>query len=213
MRRLSPLDQLISQADAFLKVVSGQARATGRPSPEGDDMGPHLEDQDRDRSMRLMRVNHAGEVAAQGLYQGQMLTARNPQTREHLDQAAREEGDHLHWCARRVHELGGRTSLLGPFWYVGSFGMGVLAGLTGDTYSLGFIDETERQVERHLDRHLERLPQQDEVSARILERMKQDEIEHGAHAMALGGKAVPWPVRSLLMPLTSRFMTHTAYRI
>ncbi|MFO7955027.1 2-polyprenyl-3-methyl-6-methoxy-1,4-benzoquinone monooxygenase [Thioalkalivibrio sp.] len=213
MRRLSPLDHLINQADAFVKVVAGQARSTGRPSPGGDDIGPHLGDHERDRSARLMRVNHAGEVAAQGLYQGQMLTARNPEIRGHLDQASREEGDHLHWCARRVHDLGGRTSLLGPFWYVGSFGMGALAGLTGDAYSLGFIDETERQVERHLDRHLERLPAQDEVSARILAQMKQDEVEHGAHAMALGGKAPPWPVRNILMPLTSSVMTRTAYWI
>jgi len=213
MRRLSPLDHLINQADAFVKVVSGRARSTGRPSPGGDDIGPHLEDDERRLTTRLMRVNHAGEVAAQGLYQGQMLTARTEEIREHLDQASREEGDHLHWCAQRVHDLGGRVSLLTPFWYVGSFGMGALAGLTGDAYSLGFIDETERQVERHLDRHLERLPPHDEISARILNQMKQDEIEHGANAMALGGKTLPWPVRNVLMPASSTVMTRTAYWI
>lgn len=212
MRKLSPLDHLIGQADAFVKVVAGHARSTGRPSPGGDDW-PHLDDADRKLSTRLMRVNHAGELAAQGLYQGQMLTARNPQIREHLDQASREEGDHLHWCAQRVHELGGHTSLLGPFWYIGSFGLGAVAGMAGDAWSLGFIDETERQVERHLDRHLERLPKSDETSARILEQMKQDEVEHGAHAMALGGRPPPWPVRNVLMPLTSGVMTRTAYWI
>ncbi|MGM0553828.1 MAG: 2-polyprenyl-3-methyl-6-methoxy-1,4-benzoquinone monooxygenase [Pseudomonadota bacterium] len=213
MRRLSPFDHLIAQADAFVKVVSGHARSTGRPLPGGEDAEALLDDQERLLSSRLMRVNHAGEVAAQGLYQGQMVTARNPAIREQLDQASREEGDHLHWCARRVHQLGGHTSLLGPFWYMGSFGMGALAGLTGDAYSLGFIDETERQVERHLDHHLERLPKHDSVSARILEQMKQDEIEHGAHAMAMGGKPPPWPVRRLLMPVTAAAMTRTAYWI
>ncbi len=213
MRRLSPLDHLITQADALVKVVSGHARSTGRPSPGGDEPGPMLDDHDRQETGRLMRVNHAGEVAAQGLYQGQMLTARTPAIRAQLDQAAREEGDHLHWCARRVHEMGMHTSLLTPFWYVSSLGVGALAGLAGDRYSLGFVDETERQVEQHLERHLDRLPPSDTKSARILEQMKQEEVEHGSKAMAMGGRTLPWPVRSVLMPLTSKIMTHTAYRI
>ena len=66
MRRLSPLDHLITQADALVKVVSGHARSTGRPSPGGDEPGPMLDDHDRQETGRLMRVNHAGEVAAPG---------------------------------------------------------------------------------------------------------------------------------------------------
>ncbi|MFO8153680.1 2-polyprenyl-3-methyl-6-methoxy-1,4-benzoquinone monooxygenase [Thioalkalivibrio sp.] len=211
MRRLSLVDELISQADAFVKVISGQARATGRPSPAQGLPEPWLETEERSLVGRLMRVNHAGEVAAQGLYQGQMLTSRRPEVRERLDQSAREEGDHLHWCAERAHEMGARTSLLNPVWYLGSLAMGAAAGLAGDRYSLGFVDETERQVERHLDHHLERLPEQDNQSAAILLQMKHEEIEHGAAAMELGGRPVPWPVRSLVMPAVAKVMTGTAY--
>ena len=211
MRKLSFVDELISQADAFVKVVSGHARATGRPSPAQGLPEPWLEPEERTLVGRLMRVNHAGEVAAQGLYQGQMLTSRRPEVRARLDQSAREEGDHLHWCAERAHQMGTHTSLLNPVWYLGSMAMGAAAGLAGDRYSLGFVDETERQVERHLDHHLQQLPAQDNQSAAILLQMKQEEVEHGAAAMELGGRPLPWPIRSLLMPAVAKVMTGTAY--
>jgi ubiquinone biosynthesis monooxygenase Coq7 len=108
-----------------------------------------------------MRVNHAGEIAAQALYHGQALMARSAQTRELLMRAAAEEGDHLAWCEQRLGELGARTSLLNPFWYAGSFAIGAAAAALSDSLSLGFVAETERQVEGHLAGHLERLPASD----------------------------------------------------
>jgi len=159
-----------------------------------------------------MRVNHAGEVAAQGLYHGQVLTARSAATREAMRRAAAEEGDHLAWCRDRLEELGSRTSLLNPIWYAGSVAIGAAAGLLGDRLSLGFMAETERQVEGHLDGHLERLPADDLRSRAIVEQMKEDEVGHGQSALAAGGAELPAPVPHL-MRLVARFMTGTAYWI
>jgi 3-demethoxyubiquinol 3-hydroxylase len=145
-----------------------------------------------------MRVNHAGEIAAQALYHGQSLFARSDATRELLANAAKEERDHLAWCAERIGELGGRTSLLTPFWYAGSFGIGVLAGLRADTENLGFVRETERQVETHLRDHLQRLPQRDAKSAAILSRMAEDEVHHGTTAALAGGAELPAVVRGCM---------------
>jgi ubiquinone biosynthesis monooxygenase Coq7 len=156
-----------------------------------------------------MRVNHAGEVAAQGLYHGQALTARNPATRALLERAAREESDHLAWCEQRLKELNDRPSLLDPLWYAGSFAIGALAGLAGDRHSLGFVAETERQVERHLDGHLEQIPPDDARSRAIIEQMRADEREHGELARAAGGATLPRPVQDL-MRATARIMTTTA---
>ena len=211
MRHHSFIDRWVIQADHFLKVVSGHAPSTGRPAPGQDLPEADLDEAERRLVGRLMRINHAGEIAAQGLYLGQMLTADRPEVRERLEHSAREEGDHLHWCAERVTQMGMRTSWLSPVWYVGSVMTGALAGLAGDRFSLGFVDETERQVEQHLDHHLERLPVQDGVSAAILLQMKYDEVEHGAKAMDLGGEPIPWPVRSLLMPAMASVMTRTTY--
>lgn len=157
-----------------------------------------------------MRVNHAGEVAAQALYTGQALAARSDATREHLLDAAREERDHLAWCAERLAELGGRTSLIGPVWYAGSFCIGLAAGSCGDSASLGFVGETERQVEAHLEDHLQRLPAADSKSRAILEKMAEDEAHHGTTATLAGGTALPLPIRKA-MAFGGEVLRRTAY--
>jgi ubiquinone biosynthesis monooxygenase Coq7 len=156
-----------------------------------------------------MRINHAGEIAAQGLYHGQALAARDPAVRQMLLEAGREETDHLAWCEARLAELGDRASRLDPLWYVGSFAIGLAAGLVSDRASLGFVSETEAQVEKHLEGHLERLPARDARSRAILAQMRDDEVQHGQQARDAGGAALPEPVKQL-MKLTGRVMTSTA---
>jgi ubiquinone biosynthesis monooxygenase Coq7 len=190
-------DRLIAAAEQGLRAVAAPPVST-RPSPAAARAEPALSDDDRRASAALMRVNHAGEIAAQALYSGQALFARSPATRQVLTDAAREERDHLAWCAARIDELGGRTSLLTPLWYAGSFGIGVLAGLRADADSLGFVSETERQVEAHLRDHLQRLPSHDEKSAAILSRMAEDEVHHGTTAALAGGAELPAAIRGCM---------------
>jgi ubiquinone biosynthesis monooxygenase Coq7 len=216
-RTLTPLDRLISVLDQGLRTswaapeaIGGSGRPT--PAPAGGNPPPALEPGDAKHAAGLMRVNHAGEVAAQALYHGQALVARQPQVREFLLAAAREEGDHLIWCAERLAALHSRPSLLNPVWYAGAATIGAVAGLLGDRISLGFIAETERQVEGHLDEHLAQLPAGDDASRAILEQMKADEVRHGEHALERGGEALPGPVAAL-MRLASRLMTRSAYWI
>jgi ubiquinone biosynthesis monooxygenase Coq7 len=169
-----------------------------------------LPEADRNKSARLMRVNHSGEVAAQALYQGQALTAKDSAVSAAMRHAAAEEADHLAWCELRLRELHGRTSVLNPLWYAGSFAIGALAGTFGRNASLGFVTETERQVESHLRNHLTRLGKADSRSRGILEQMRHDEMQHGADAAALGGKELPFPAVAA-MRLTSRLMTFGSY--
>lgn len=187
-------DRLIAALDDGLRALAAPAAAS-RPSPAATVPAADLSAEERQQSAALMRVNHAGEVAAQALYHGQSLLARSSATRALLATAAREERDHLAWCAARVDELGGRVSLLTPFWYAGSFCVGAVAGALGDASSLGFVRETERQVEAHLRDHLDRLPEHDRKSAAILERMTEDEAHHGTTAALAGGTELPLPVR------------------
>ena len=208
-RRFTFADRLIGEIDKAINVLSAPARAL-RDSPAGGGKeGLLAPDAARD-SIRLMRVNHAGEVAAQALYQGQALTARNPEVAAVMRKAAAEETDHLAWCERRLRELGGRTSVLNPLWYLGSYAIGAMAGAFGDRVSLGFIAETEKQVETHLDEHLKRLPRADSRSRAILQQMQHDELAHGAMASSLGGSALPAPLQAA-MRLTSRLMTRSSF--
>jgi ubiquinone biosynthesis monooxygenase Coq7 len=207
-REFGLIDRLLGEIDKAIKVLSAPARAS-RPAPLA--LKPEsLPESQRALSARLMRVNHSGEVAAQALYQGQALTARDAAVSAAMRHAATEENDHLAWCELRLTELGGRPSVLNPLWYLGSFAIGALAGALGSRASLGFVAETERQVELHLRSHMERLGSADPRSRAILEQMTHEEMQHGAHAASLGGKELPVAVGAA-MRLTSRLMTHGSY--
>jgi ubiquinone biosynthesis monooxygenase Coq7 len=205
-----PLDSAIAALDRALRAVFAPARAS-RPAPVAPaGVEESLTEAERRSSAALMRVNHAGELAAQALYHGQALIARSAATRAMLLAAAQSESDHLAWCEGRLRELHARPSLLNPLWYGGSLLLGACAALMGDRASLGFVAETERQVEGHLDDHLGRLPPGDARSRAILETMRAEEIAHGATAAAAGATELPRAVRAL-MRHTARVMTGTAY--
>ncbi len=208
-----PLDPLISAADRALRAVFAPAKATRTvPGPAAATCNAALTAADRRLSASLMRVNHAGEIAAQALYHGQALLSRTPATRELLLRAAREETDHLAWCETRLRELDARPSLLNPLWYAGSFAIGALAAAASDRVSLGFVVETERQVEGHLDEHLGRLPPADRRSREIVDAMRADEIAHGRAASAAGGAELPALAQQLMRRIAS-IMTTTAHWI
>jgi len=209
-RRFDHLDRVIGEIDKIIKTLSVPPRPS-RGIPDAP-AAAALGEADRLESARLMRVNHSGEVAAQALYQGQALTARDPKVKSAMDQAAAEEIDHLAWCEQRLRELKGRTSLLNPLWYFGSLSIGAFAGALGDHASLGFIAETEKQVESHLRDHLGRLSAKDSRSRAILEQMTHDEVQHGAKAASMGGKALPFPI-IWAMRATSKLMTRGSYWI
>ena len=211
MRNYSLFDRLLLEVDKALQTRSSAQGLSTRPTPQAEQDSDINEEQAK-LAARLMRVNHSGEVAAQALYQGQAFTARLESVREQMQHAADEEIDHLAWCEDRLEELGSRPSVLNPVWYAGSFAIGALAGLVGDKWSLGFVEETEKQVVEHLQAHLDQLPEDDQQTRVILEQMQIDEAEHGDTAHAAGAAELPLPIRSL-MKLTSKVMTKTSYWI
>jgi len=212
MRELNFLDRLIVNFDQGLRTVFGQPQITERSNPAETIPETDLSEHEKQLSARLMRINHTGEVCAQALYQGQALTAKTAAVHQSMQRAAQEENDHLEWCETRLKEFNDHKSLLNPFWYVGSFAMGAIAGIAGDKWSLGFVAETERQVVKHIDAHLKTLPINDKKSRAILEQMKIDEKHHATEAVKAGGAPLPETVK-FAMKQTSKIMTSTVYWI
>ena len=214
-RHYSRLDQFLCEAGNLLATTSSwQAKAktpdtTRRANPAAEISENSLGEHEKKLSAALMRVNHAGEVAAQGLYLGQSLSAKSSATKQQMRDAAAEEGDHLDWCAQRLNELGSHPSYLNPLWHTGSIMIGVITGQTGDRLSYGFVEETEQQVMKHLQEHLAELPAQDEKSRAILQQMQHDEAEHAAAARASGAEELPNAVKKL-MALSAKLMTVSA---
>jgi ubiquinone biosynthesis monooxygenase Coq7 len=209
------MDRLLTAADSALRTVFARHHAN-RPTPmwaaEVPTPAP-LTESKKAEAAALMRVNHVGEVCAQALYTAQALATKDHALRQHLTTACNEETDHLAWCEQRLHELGGRTSLLNPLWYAGSFAIGYAAAkLGGDRMSLGFVVETERQVEAHLESHLGLLPANDGPSRAIVAQMKTDEAQHAKEALAAGAAELPAPFKGM-MQMAAKVMTTVAHRI
>ena len=212
-------DELVDFIDTSLRTLFGRPIQTDRPNPASKISNinseyniNNLDSSDKQKSAGFMRVNHCGEVCAQALYQGQALTAKNPEIKYKFKQAALEENDHLAWCESRLKELNSHTSYLNPLWYMGSLSIGILAGIAGDNWNLGFLAETEKQVTDHLDSHLQKLPSEDYRSRAIVAQMKMDEQEHATTAIEAGAYDLP-PAIKYTMKLTSKVMTTVSYYI
>jgi 3-demethoxyubiquinol 3-hydroxylase len=207
--KLPTLDNLIIEFDKGLRTLFSRAQ-TVRPFPDAGLPEPELDEKEKKHAASLMRINHTGEICAQALYQGQALTARDPEVQGKLMQASQEETEHLAWTSKRVYELGSHLSILNPLWYTGSLALGAFAGLLGDKWNLGFLAETEHQVGGHLQSHLASLPQQDEKSRAVVLQMYVDETRHSEMAKDMGGAELPAPIK-LAMKATSKLMTKTVY--
>ncbi len=211
-RCFSSSDRFCLGVDQALRAIFNNPETTSRPYPVDHTREPVLTIAERQHSSGLMRVNHAGEVCAQALYHGQSITSHCRKMKEKMHQAVIEERDHLEWCHRRIVELHSHTSYLNFLWYLGSFAIGLTAGLIGDSWSLGFIAETENQVIQHLEKHLMLLPLQDKKSYAILKKMQSDEEQHKNHAIEAGAKTLPRSIKKL-MGILSAIMVKTAYRV
>lgn len=209
---MNSIDRIIAQLDQSLRVSLAPAPPASRESPGGALPEAELGGDERRHAAGLMRINHTGEVCAQALYAGQAVTARLPRVRAEMEAAAREEVDHLRWCDERLQALGSHPSRLNLLWYAGSFAIGAAAGLAGDKWSLGFVEATERQVEAHLDSHLESLPQGDQRSRAVVDRMKEEEAGHAELAAQSGAARLPAPVQGA-MAFTAGVMKWFAYRV
>lgn len=217
-RKLNLLDKLLDEVDQALRVIHSKAPTTGRRNPaEVTNISPstseQLSENETKLSARLMRVNHAGEIAAQGLYRGQALMSNSDEVREQMKASAAEENDHLNWCETRLEQLNSHKSYFSPVWYLGSLGIGAVAGMAGDKWSLGFVKETEDQVGKHINTHLGKLPEKDSASRAILEQMKEDEARHAEVAVKAGAVELPLPIRTFIMPLMSKIMTTISAKV
>ena len=211
MRNYNSVDQILSHLDRGLRTIFVKPNIKAKDYPGNNaKYNSDMDKADRKRSARLMRVNHSGEIAAQGLYHGHATTAKDEKSRSHMNTSANEEKLHLGWCEKRLYELDDRPSALTPVWYLGSYTLGAAVGLLGDKWSLGFISETEKQVVEHLDKHLEHLPEQDKKSREILLNIRSDEAKHDKSAQAAGATELP-TLAKVLMNGISKVMTKTSY--
>jgi len=202
------LDNFVNECDIALKTLSFKKSGTGRSYPSNQTPSK-LSKKEKNLSAQLMRINLAGEVAAQALYRGQAMVCKDAEVKAHLVQAGEEETDHLIWCKKRLEDLNGKPSILNPVWYAGSFAIGAIFGSLGEKTSLGFVEETEKQVVKHLEKHLDKVSKNDVETIEILKTMRADEDEHAQEASENGGESLSEPTKKI-MSLTAKVMTSSS---
>ena len=205
---MSLLDNFVNECDIALKTLSFKKSGTGRSYPSNQTPSK-LSKKEKNLSAQLMRINLAGEVAAQALYRGQAMVCKDSEVKAHLVQAGEEETDHLIWCKKRLEDLNGKPSILNPVWYAGSFAIGAIFGSLGEKTSLGFVEETEKQVVKHLEKHLDKVSKNDIETIEILKTMRADEDEHAQEASEHGGESLSEPTKKI-MSLTAKVMTSSS---
>ena len=208
---MSILNNIVNELDIALRTLADKKTGTERKYPPEpiEKNSEELSKKEKDLSIQMMRVNHAGEVAAQALYRGQAFVCKDPEIKKHLIHAGEEETDHLVWCKRRLDELGGKSSILNPIWYAGSFAIGAVFGAMGEKTSLGFVEETEKQVVIHLQKHLDKISEKDKETIEILKTMQADEDLHAGQANESGAEELESPTKKF-MEVTAKVMTSSS---
>ena len=208
---MSILNNIVNELDIALRTLADKKTGTERKYPPEpiEKNSEELSKKEKDLSIQMMRINHAGEVAAQALYRGQAFVCKDPEIKKHLIHAGEEETDHLVWCKRRLDELGGKSSILNPIWYAGSFAIGAVFGAMGEKTSLGFVEETEKQVVTHLQKHLDKISEKDKETIEILKTMQADEDLHAGQANESGAEELESPTKKF-MEVTAKVMTSSS---
>ena len=208
---MSILNNIVNELDIALRTLADKKTGTERKYPPEpiEKNSEELSKKEKDLSIQMMRINHAGEVAAQALYRGQAFVCKDPEIKKHLIHAGEEETDHLVWCKRRLDELGGKSSILNPIWYAGSFAIGAVFGAMGEKTSLGFVEETEKQVVIHLQKHLDKISENDKETIEILKTMQADEDLHAGQANESGAEELESPTKKF-MEVTAKVMTSSS---
>ncbi len=211
MKNYSKTDKFIIKSNEMIDILFN-IKGSGRDYPAKNVYEGKMSNSEKKLVTNLMRVNHSGEVAAQGLYIGHAISAKTLDQKKLMLNMASEEKDHLDWCDKRIKELKGNTSLFNPLWFIGSIGLGFLSGIKNDKKSLGFLEETEIQVTDHLDSYIKKLPENDHKTYAILQKMKSDEKNHSETAHNSGAEQIPLIIKKI-MKITANIMKFSSFRL
>ena len=197
----SPLDDLLNEVEYAIECIYNKNNIANISK---DDV-INLSKNELKISEKVMRINHMGEICAQGLYRGQAAHTKNQDIKEKLYAICLEENEHLKLCNLRIRELNGRQSILNPVWYISSYMLGSIAALNDTDWKLGFIEETEKQVKEHLEESINKLPEKDTRSKEFLHKIAMDEEKHRKTVVNIGSNEIPKPVKQF-MNVSSKIM-------
>ncbi len=127
---------------------------------------------------RFLRVDHAGERAAQQIYKGQLAVLANHEMADEIRHMMDQEVEHLETFDHLLNERKVRPSLLDPLWGAAGFTLGVVTAAMGPKAAMACTIAVEEVIGEHYQKQADILGEDEHDLQAIVERFRDEELEH-----------------------------------
>jgi ubiquinone biosynthesis monooxygenase Coq7 len=143
----------------------------------------------------ILRVDHAGELGAVRIYQGQLavLNAAPASTRPAslVRHMLEQEKVHKANFDKLLAERKVRPTLLDPLWSMAGFALGAATALMGEKAAMACTVAVEDVIGEHYAKQIDELSAKEPALASELGRMRNEELEHRATGLSEGAERTP----------------------
>ena len=147
------------------------------------------------RLAEILRVDHAGEMAAVAIYRGQRQVLGGASGHERiagqLAHMEAQEAEHLARFERLLTDRRVRPTALAPVWRVAAFALGAGTALLGDKAAHACTEAVETVIEEHYAGQVAELADRDPALAAELAKFREEELAHRDLAVEEGAKDAP----------------------
>ena len=137
---------------------------------------------------RFLRVDHAGERAAQQIYKGQLVVLRNHSSGEEIQHMMEQEVEHLATFEALLNERQVRPSVLDPVWGAAGFALGLVTASMGPKAAMACTIAVEEVIGEHYAKQADRLGEDEADLHRTISRFRDEELEHRDIAVSHNGR-------------------------
>ena len=143
------------------------------------------------RLAEILRVDHAGELAAVQIYRGQQAVMGRAPAARHFAEMERQEAEHLARFDRLLTERRVRPTALAPVWRLAGFALGAGTALMGEKAAHACTEAVETVIEEHYAEQIAELAERDPDLAAELSKFRDEELAHHDHAVDHGSREAP----------------------
>jgi 3-demethoxyubiquinol 3-hydroxylase len=154
---------------------------------------------------KIIRVNHAGELGARRIYEGQLAFTKDPEIKKKIKQMYDSELEHLAYFEKKIKDNNVRPTIFQPIWSAAAFGMGAVTAMMGNKAAMACTYAVEEVIADHYAKQLDLLDdQEDKELKKNIAKFKEEEEHH--HDIAMENEAE----NATAFPLLRRIVNKTS---
>ena len=137
---------------------------------------------------RYIRVDHAGERAAQQIYRGQLVVLGQHEMGDEIRHMMKQEVEHLETFDTLINERKVRPSFLDPVWGAAGFTLGLVTAAMGPKAAMACTIAVEEVIGEHYQKQAKNLGSDEASLKKTIERFRDEELEHRDIAVDYKGR-------------------------